>query len=272
MARVAAAVAVLGLSAEAVNLRAPHHGASLLATGNGMRPDVAAKTFVAVEDEWQAEAQIFADCQARGTQEAVSECVKAPKAFKKSCDTVVTAIMAGSSGEKASVKEYLQDVCGQSILKDWHKDRCTSLATAVDKVMTEDAYENRQSFATVDLCSNMWTEVIAAEKDRAEKEAKEEAEREAKRQAEEEARKKAEAEAEAQREKEEAEAKAKAEAEAAAEAKAKAEEEAAKQKAEKEAAEAKAKAPEPVALAANATKPANSTQVAAPAKNATKAK
>jgi len=100
MARIAA-VAALGLGAEAVTLRAPH-GASFLSTGSGLRPDVAAQTLVSVEDEWQAEASIFADCEARGEQEATSDCVKAPKAFKKSCDTVVTAIMQGSSGEKGS--------------------------------------------------------------------------------------------------------------------------------------------------------------------------
>merc|ERR1719217_1133015 len=172
------------------------------------------------------------------------------------------AVMSGSSGEKASVKEYLTDVCGQSILKDWHKERCLGLAKAVDKVMTEDAYENRQNFATVDLCQDMWTEVVAGEKDRAEKEAKEEGEREAKRAAEEEARKKEEAEAEAKREKEEAEAKAKAEEEAKAKAEA---EEAAKQKAEAEAeAKKKAEAPKPVVLSANAT---NATKAVAPAKN-----
>lgn len=233
-----------------------------------MRPDVAAQTLVAVEDEWQAEASIFADCEARGEQEATSDCVKAPKAFKKSCDTVVTAIMQGSSGEKSSVKEYLNEVCGQEILQDWHRARCQSLANAVDKTMSEDAYENRQSLMEMDLCSDLWTEVVAAEKDRAEKEAKEQAEKEAKEKEAEEARKKAEAEAE--KAKEEADAKAKAEEEAKekvdAEAKAKADEEAKKQadeeaaqkKAQEEAAAKKkaeeAKAAKPVALAANATK------------------
>eukprot|EP00929_Paragymnodinium_shiwhaense_P051242 TRINITY_DN2579_c1_g2_i1.p1 TRINITY_DN2579_c1_g2~~TRINITY_DN2579_c1_g2_i1.p1 ORF type:complete len:280 (-),score=147.21 TRINITY_DN2579_c1_g2_i1:131-970(-) len=236
MARLAA-VAALGLGVDAVNLRAQQHDVSFLSTG--LQPEVAAESLKALEDEWQEEAALYANCQAHGNQEALTECVQASQKFKKSCNVVVESMMKGSSGEKSSVMEYLHEVCAQGVLSDWHRGHCNSLASHVNKLMTEDAYENRENLKLVDLCSDMWAGMVSEEQTRAEKEAKDEADAEAKRKADEEAKAKAEAEAKAA---EEAEAKAKAEAEA----KAKAEEEA-KAKAEAEAkakadAEAKAKA------------------------------
>eukprot|EP00929_Paragymnodinium_shiwhaense_P051240 TRINITY_DN2579_c0_g1_i1.p2 TRINITY_DN2579_c0_g1~~TRINITY_DN2579_c0_g1_i1.p2 ORF type:complete len:294 (-),score=133.79 TRINITY_DN2579_c0_g1_i1:142-960(-) len=264
MARFATVAALSFGAADALNVaQGPSRQAAFLSVQ--MRPDAAAKSLVAVEDEWQAEAQIFANCEAHGTQEALNECVQASHSFKKSCDTVVTAIMQGSSGQKSDVKEYLADVCGQSILKTWHKERCQSLAVAVDKVMSADAYENRQNIALADLCGDMWQEVVSAERERAEQEAKAEAEEEAKRKAEEEARAKAEADEAAAKAQAEAEAKAKAEEEA----KKKAEE--AKAKAEE--AKPKAEEPKPKAEKTDEVKPvaAVAVKVAEPAKTATKA-
>lgn len=252
MARVAAVIATSSLlAAQAVDLK----GKNFLA--NQLQPDIAAKSLVAMEDEWQAEAGIYADCEARGETEGTKECVESAKHFKTSCNKVVDSILQGSSGDKDAVKQYLDEVCNQDVMADWHKDRCVSLSSQVNNLMSADSFENRNALKTADFCSKMWKGIISSEKERAQKEAEEQAEK-----AKEDA-KLAEEKAEEQKKQQEAEAAAKAKAEADAKAA-----EAAKAKEEAEAAEKKA--PEPVALASNVTVQAPVPVVAANTTNSTK--
>jgi len=238
MARVAAFVGASSLlAAEAVS----SNGKNFLS--NMLQPDVAAKSLVAMEEEWQAEAGIFAECEAHGTTEATKECVESSKHFKTSCNKVVDAMLQGSSGDRDSVKQYMDEVCNQDVMQDWHKDRCVSLSGQVNNLMSADSFENRNALKTADFCSKMWKEIVSGEKDRAQKEAEDEAE-------------KAKEDAKVAEEKAEEKKKQQAEEDAAAAAKAKADAEAKAQEqatAAKAAAEKKAEEPAPVALASNAT-------------------
>jgi len=250
--------------------------------GSGMQPEVVARTLSSVQDEWKAQADVFAECNGTSGLPGASivNCADAPSSFGKSCDTVVNAIVQGSGGDKDVAKEYMEDVCSQKTMSGWHQNQCHSLAFVVRGSMSADKYSNRASFDTAKLCTSFWSTLLDGEKHRigevkaereaAEKKAAEEAAEQEKQdeaaRKEEEERKKVE---EAERVKQEAAAKAaeaKAEAEAkAAEAKerlaqkkaeAKAVQEAAKKKMEeaeeaereqvaaKEAAEVKAKAAE----------------------------
>lgn len=204
MARVAALAACSSvLAAQAIS----NNGKNFLASA--LQPDIAAKSLVAMEDEWQAEAGIYADCQARGTTEATKECVEAGKHFKSSCNKVVVSILQGSSGRKDAVNQFMDEVCNQDVMQDWHKDRCLGFAGQVSSLMSADSYENRNALQTTDFCSKMWEGIVSSEKERAQKEADDEAER-AKNEA-----KLAEEKAEEQKKQQaEAEAKAKAAAEA----------------------------------------------------------
>lgn len=176
MARVAALIAsTTVLTAEAISSSDVHRGKNFLA--NMLQPDVAAKSLVAMEEEWQAEAGIYADCQAHGTQEATKECVEASKHFKDSCNKVVEAVLQGSSGDKDSVNQYMDEVCAQDVMQDWHKDRCLSFANQVNGVMSVDSFENRDVLKATDFCSRMWEGIVSSEKERAQKDADEEAER-----------------------------------------------------------------------------------------------
>eukprot|EP00928_Gymnodinium_smaydae_P021171 TRINITY_DN1823_c0_g1_i1.p1 TRINITY_DN1823_c0_g1~~TRINITY_DN1823_c0_g1_i1.p1 ORF type:complete len:344 (-),score=120.94 TRINITY_DN1823_c0_g1_i1:49-1080(-) len=238
----------------------------------GLQPEIAARTLVDVSDKWSEQAALFVECNSSSSENTASdlvECNGAPRAFHQSCETVVRAVVDGSTGRRDVVQEYLDDICGQKLLEGWRGDRCRSFGKAVFAAMTPNAYENRMSLNAAAPCTSVWAEFVqqatenkrkeeerrkeeeakaAEEAKRAAEEAARKAEEEAKAKAEEEARAQAEAEAEAKAKAEaeakaqaEAEAKAKAEAEekAKAEAKAKAEEETAKSQAE---ADAKAKA------------------------------
>merc|ERR1719265_1536033 len=205
----------------------------------GMRPDVVARTLVQVQDKWRAEAASVAESNATDGSDALQD-------YEKSCNTVVQAVMSASSGDRSSVKEYMKDVCSQSELQGWHQSSCYSFASAMDSVMTEDAYDNRESLDTVKLCRNFWSGFAEEERQRVaeERAAREEAEKKA-------AEERAEAEKKAAEERAAAEKKA---AEERAEAERKAEEQAAEAKkvADKEA--AKRAAEETAQRAENARK------------------
>jgi len=146
--------------------------------GNGMQPEVVARTLSSVEEEWKAQASVFARCNGTSTEASSSlvNCADAPNSFDKSCGTVVAAIIQGSGGDKDVAKEYMNDVCTQKSIQGWHQQQCQALAVAVQSFMTADRYENREHFSAVKLCKSFWVKFFEEEKERMQKEV---AEREA---------------------------------------------------------------------------------------------
>jgi len=156
--------AVISLAFASAASAAVHHGNGFLA--GSMQPDVAAHTLAAVEEEWQAQASMFVECSnATGDIDAdpLVDCQRAPKAFAKSCNKVVSSMVRGSKGDRDDAREYLDDVCSQDELKGSRADRCRSLADGITSLMTSDAWENRNSLKTDSLCSNMWSQLMETE-------------------------------------------------------------------------------------------------------------
>jgi F0F1-type ATP synthase membrane subunit b/b' len=160
-----------------------------------MNPEAVAHTLAAVEGNWLTEAVAFAECNTTDT--ACQE--DTMKEYKKSCQTVVGAIIQSSNGDKSVVTEYLGDICEQPELHSWKREFCNNFATALTGVLTDDSYVNRDDLAVDTTCANFLThgflkqaakdEVARAEKERQEAIAAQEAE------AKKEAQEKAEAEA-----------------------------------------------------------------------------
>jgi len=225
---------------------------AFLSLAADMQPEVVARTLSEVEDEWKSQAASFAECNSNTS----SECGAAPEAFSKSCTTVVSAVVQASSGDRASVKEYMNTVCGENELGGWHAERCTELASAVTESMLDDNYENRENFNSGSLCTSFWSKFVVeekarVEKDRAEREA---AEKKAAEEAAEAAKKAADEAAEEQKQKEKADAEQKAaDAKQAAE-QAATELAAKKEEAERQAEEARHKMEEAQAAAVEAAK------------------
>lgn len=130
-----------------------------------LRPDVAAHLLVNVEDEWQSQATVFAECNSTQT-----DCGNAPVSFTKSCGTVVGAVVKASSGSKDAVVEYMNVVCQQAELKGWRQDRCGELASTVANALSADNYQNRENFQTETLCNTYWSSFATREKERVAKE------------------------------------------------------------------------------------------------------
>jgi len=145
--------------------------------GNGMQPDVVAKTLSHVEDEWRAQAAVFAECGVTAGLAGASivNCQDAPSSFAKSCNTVVSAIVQGSGGDKNVAKEYMSDVCSQHAITGWHQTECHAIALSVRNAMGADKYENRVGFNSAKLCTGVWARFLTGAKERT---AKETAERE----------------------------------------------------------------------------------------------
>lgn len=135
-----------------------------------MRPDLVAHTLEKVESEWKSQAAMFAECNAAQGSDFESDCSAAPKAFHKSCATVVSAVVKASSGDRAIVNEYMKDICSEAVLTGWKKTTCQGLSTLVYNSMTADDYGNRVEMNADAPCTKFWSQFQAEEKARVEKE------------------------------------------------------------------------------------------------------
>lgn len=139
--------------------------------GTTMQPDVVARSLVTMEDKWQSQVALFAECrEATAKDGSASDCDSAKIDFEKSCGTIVQAVVQGSSGERPAVKEYMGDVCAESALSGWHRERCFGLAEAIVNTMTADVYSNRESFDARSLCRGLWSSISKDEEARVAKE------------------------------------------------------------------------------------------------------
>lgn len=154
-----------------------------------MQPEVVARTLKSVEDKWKEEAAAFIHCNATGGD----DCQVGQVHALKSCAVVVGAVVQGSNGDARVAKEYMSNICSQSLIKGWHQQHCVALKVALDSAMTADNYENRNTFTAGKLCNKFWAQFVEEEKKRfvTEEAEREAAEKEAIQKAKEEAVKKA---------------------------------------------------------------------------------
>lgn len=145
---------------------------------SGMQPELVATTLARVEDRWRSQAVLFTECNStQGGGSATLDCSHATLAFMKSCSTVVSAVVSGSSGDRENVKEYLGVVCNEPELTSWKKEWCSGLADSVSSMMSADNYENREDFDSTRLCQGFWSKMTAVEATRLEQERVEHARR-----------------------------------------------------------------------------------------------
>jgi len=145
---------------------------AFLSNTDRMRPDVVANTLVKVEEEWRAQAALFL----KGSSEESKE---APRAFAKSCSSVVAAVIQGSGGDRNVAKEYMGNVCNQKVLAGWHKLRCGALTNEItEHGMLGTNYANRQHANPMNVCTSFWSVFLETEKHREADEAKLQAEQE----------------------------------------------------------------------------------------------
>merc|ERR1719356_847840 len=142
---------------------------------SGMQPELVANTLARVEDRWRSQAVLFTECNSTGG--ATLDCSHATSAFMKSCSTVVSAVISGSSGDRENVKEYLGVVCGEPELTAWKKEWCGGLAESISSMMSADNYDNREDFDVSRLCQGFWSKMTAVEATRLEQERAEHARR-----------------------------------------------------------------------------------------------
>merc|ERR1719510_881485 len=127
---------------------------------NAMQPQQAALTLSRVETQWRSQALQFAECKADAGR---SDCGTVQGTFRKSCGTVVGAVVSASSGNKETVSEYMAVVCDEPQLRGWQQERCHSFARAVLAAMTADEYENREHLRADGLCASFWADMSSAE-------------------------------------------------------------------------------------------------------------
>jgi len=171
MMQILVALALLTLSPTLVEgvYGADSRGRAFLSTVHSMRPEVVAHVLAKVEQQWKEQVVAFYACTAQEGNETAA-CNTAPKAFQKSCFTVMTSAVQASSGDKDAVGEYFNDVCHESELRGWRQDRCTTLSTMLTRAMTRDSYDNRETLDVMSICKNFWTDFSLKEKARMDEE------------------------------------------------------------------------------------------------------
>jgi len=133
--------------------------------GASMQPEVVAKTLSHVEDEWKAQARAFIKCELSENNEAqIRDCDDTPSSFEKSCATVVSAVVQGSSGNPKVLGEYMGDVCRQKTMASWHQTSCVALADAINMKLTASHYDNRINFQAKPVCDDFWAHFLVEQK------------------------------------------------------------------------------------------------------------
>jgi len=141
--------------------------------GNGMQPEMVARTLSDVQNKWQDEATQFIRCElSESNANAIKDCDSVPEKFSKSCATVVDAVVAGSGGDARVTKEYMVDVCSQPSLTAWRRDACVDLARDLTKTMSASTYENRFNLRSKAVCDEFWSNFLQSQKVVHEKEVK----------------------------------------------------------------------------------------------------
>jgi len=127
-----------------------------------LQPDVAARTLVQVENDWQEEVAAFVACDS-----SASACLGASHAFEKSCTEVVSSVVTGSKGDKGVVQEYWRDVCGEVVNDEIHKNQCEMLGSVMDSRMSLLSAQNRMSFNALDTCKEFFSRLENSAKEQA---------------------------------------------------------------------------------------------------------
>jgi len=151
-------VVFLCLAASAGTVAASSH----LRSNANMQPEKVAATLMNVQNEWKAQAHVFAQCAGR----ELSVCKEAPEAFQHSCVKVVSTVVLSSGGSPDDSSEYMTDVCSQKILSAWHRSKCNSVGTAILNKMSGNPVENRQNYFlhAKHACTDLWTEFVDEQK------------------------------------------------------------------------------------------------------------
>lgn len=157
------AVAISTAPADAGTGRSDLRGSrsrSIEVLSEDMQPTVAARSLARVETEWRSQALQFMECTSHAGH---GDCSQARKAFQRSCGTIVNAVVDASSGDRATVREYMATVCDEPELKGWRTERCLSFAHNIIGSMTADAWENRNRLDVDGLCNKFWSNVSLLE-------------------------------------------------------------------------------------------------------------
>jgi len=125
-----------------------------------MQPTMVATTLSKVESEWRSQALQFAECSAEAN---AGDCGAVAGSFKKSCGTVVSAIITASSGDRETVREYMAVVCDEPQLRGWKRGRCQNFAQAMLDTLTADSYQNREHPNLARPCAYLWTNMSTIE-------------------------------------------------------------------------------------------------------------
>lgn len=145
-----------------------------------MRPDLAAKLLLGVENRWTREAQSLLSGHSMKLEGEVHYDVV------KSCTKIANSIVRGSDGETEKVQEYMNDVCAATESKE-DNELCLKFQDGVQGFMSADTEFDRDELDMSKFCEKFYAgtvkkvaaERLEADKKKAAENAKAEAEKKA---------------------------------------------------------------------------------------------
>merc|ERR1719458_1338837 len=145
--------AFLGVACEAARVRTGvQFLARQLSEGAGS-PSTVAEKLLTIEDDWDAQARLSVECEAKQK----GECQSPPPLFQQSCSAVATSF-AQRGGNRVGVQSFMTAVCHAIGTSTPSHERCQILATALDDEMATG--KSAGSIDTDNLCQQYWAQLV----------------------------------------------------------------------------------------------------------------
>lgn len=139
-------------------------GGGFLSPSGGIQPNLVAKNFAKIEDDWRSQAGVSVLCESQGASgDAAEKCQRNSKLFQKSCSTIANWLVQSNGESPQKVKAFMDGVCTNQDLNDQQQERCQDLKAAVLGAMASEG-EHTGSFRPDGPCQSFWSALVEKER------------------------------------------------------------------------------------------------------------
>merc|ERR1719215_2174376 len=127
--------------------------------------DLVAARLSVIEDDWQTQVAIFAQCEQGDKVANPKSCGKVEGLFAQSCTAISSAFVSGRGGDARAVTFFMDGVCASRVLDGWRRDTCMSLRGELLGAIATSQDGNLNSMG---LCQRVWAHLLDRERLRGE--------------------------------------------------------------------------------------------------------
>jgi len=138
---------------------------AFLAQPEESQSDLVATKLSVIEDDWQAQVSLFAQCEQGDKQANRESCNKIEGLFTQSCTAISTAFVSGQGGDSRAVTSFMDGVCAGKALDALRRDTCLSFR---GELLAAIATSQDAKLNAMGLCQHLWARLIDREQLRGE--------------------------------------------------------------------------------------------------------